>query len=472
MFRIIPVFLFLTNGLLAQTIQPSDSLDLVEYVNLPSNGLALNLNITESYFYNTPVTFREEKAIRKDLKKKPLSAELHDELGRLYFKQELYDSAMLHLTRALELYDIMRPYNAEIFNKMARIYELAQDYESAGKYYSTAFSLDAENADALHGVGSMYLMFSMPDSAAPYLDYALQLNPNNRNYITSCFMKDLFLAMNSFGDLNKVKEKAGFGIDFVIPTPYVSRYEKTFPKDESYKGMSKAMQLLKYLYVCFSISDMDSIPDGGTWTLPEGGQAELESILAYFSSQNYFPNPAIRQECMGVAQLLLGRFEEAQKTYLTLVEDFPENTSYPEYAATACLFNKNARKAISILDNSWNTFQNPATLKQLYTYCHSEEYYDLALEYVNKYALIDTSFEPKIARGSILFAQKDYLACTRMFQEDPSLKTASEYGAALYIATCIMTGKKEDAKAEIAALRSRFPESEDLIVLHTQYLLN
>lgn len=147
--------------------------------------------------------------LKKALSIYPDFAEAHVELGRLYERARMYDSAVAQDTRALQL----KPMNATANNNMgsvditlgkyqeaipylkrsiegnpnfkfvylnlARAYKQVKEYDSAAKNYNLMLAFDPNYADGQKELATVYFMQQKYDSAAVHFRIVTQLTPND-----------------------------------------------------------------------------------------------------------------------------------------------------------------------------------------------------------------------------------------------------------------------------------------------------
>jgi len=147
--------------------------------------------------------------LRKALGIYPDFAEAHVELGRLYERARMYDSAVAQDTRALQL----KPFNATANNNMgsvditlgkyseaipflersiagnpnfkfvylnlARAFKQLKQYDSAARYYNEMLVFDPNYLDAQKELATVYFMLQRYDSAAVHFYVVTQLTPND-----------------------------------------------------------------------------------------------------------------------------------------------------------------------------------------------------------------------------------------------------------------------------------------------------
>lgn len=139
----------------------------------------------------------------------PDFAEAHVELGRLYERSRMYDSAVIEDKRALKL----KPFNATANNNMgsvyitlgkydeaipflkksiegnpnfkfvylnlARAYKQVKQFDSAAKNYKLMLAFDPGYVDGQKELATVYFMMQQYDSAAVYFKNVTQLLPND-----------------------------------------------------------------------------------------------------------------------------------------------------------------------------------------------------------------------------------------------------------------------------------------------------
>jgi tetratricopeptide (TPR) repeat protein len=127
------------------------------------------------------IVFRMPDAVEIELNKaialNPKNAELHYQLGRLYFSEEHFERSIEEVNRAVTI----APDYPEAYDSLGLSYEALQDFQKAGDNYRKAIDLDRK-----HGIkdewplvdyGTMLFREESPQAALPYFIEALEINP-------------------------------------------------------------------------------------------------------------------------------------------------------------------------------------------------------------------------------------------------------------------------------------------------------
>jgi len=92
------------------------------------------------------------KLLQQALKQNPEDSQLHNDIGLLYIRKELYSSAETHFTKALEL----DPSCAECFNNLGYLKTVLGQAVEAEKYLKKSILLQANYADPHFNLGVLY----------------------------------------------------------------------------------------------------------------------------------------------------------------------------------------------------------------------------------------------------------------------------------------------------------------------------
>jgi protein O-mannosyl-transferase len=105
-------------------------------------------------------------------------ADTHGDLGAIYFTDKQYDSAEVHLKRALEL----NPKLSAAAANLGTVYLTETKYSDALKYYLQADYVDPSNITAVFNTGVCFVQFKQYDSAVFYFKKSVAIAPDYYNH--------------------------------------------------------------------------------------------------------------------------------------------------------------------------------------------------------------------------------------------------------------------------------------------------
>lgn len=107
----------------------------------------------------------------------PDFADAHIELGRVYDREKMHDSALVHDLRAIEL----NPNNATARNNLGNVYLAKAKWEEAKNNFLIAIQLNPNLKYSYYNAGLSFKQMQKFDSAIIYFNIALAMEPGNMN---------------------------------------------------------------------------------------------------------------------------------------------------------------------------------------------------------------------------------------------------------------------------------------------------
>lgn len=119
------------------------------------------------------------KLLEKCVELQPDHEVAHEHLGNAYMKRFRYDDAIKHYLINIEITEKEGDECDWHYEEIAQAYFGKQEYDTAEKYFQKALVLNAENIDAILGMGRVRASQEKYDEAMKYFDQALELEPEN-----------------------------------------------------------------------------------------------------------------------------------------------------------------------------------------------------------------------------------------------------------------------------------------------------
>lgn len=143
-----------------------DPKDLIDYHT--SFQKATTLSFEEKYDEAKEI-FEKLLRERKDFH------EIHPQLARIAISQEDYPNAIMHLTKAIEVY----PKNSENYNNLGIIYSKQQNHHQAEIYFNKSLTIDPYNTQILNYLGFALIKQGKHDQAILHFNKTLKVDPDN-----------------------------------------------------------------------------------------------------------------------------------------------------------------------------------------------------------------------------------------------------------------------------------------------------
>lgn len=120
-----------------------------------------------------------ETELKAAIRLNPANAELHYQLGRFYFSEELFQDSIDEVNRALAI----APEYPQAYDSLGLAYEGLQDSQRAAENYRKAIELDRKYGKndewPLIDYGTLLLREESLEASVPYLKQALNINPRS-----------------------------------------------------------------------------------------------------------------------------------------------------------------------------------------------------------------------------------------------------------------------------------------------------
>ncbi|MBN2180258.1 MAG: tetratricopeptide repeat protein [Deltaproteobacteria bacterium] len=143
-----------------------------KYVLLVSIPLILLLSLAT---YQRNSVWRDEITLWRDcVKKSPGKARCHNNLGRSYYREGIFEEAEQEYKKALAL----DPEYFHAYNNLGSVYASMEKYDEAIEQYQQGLSVNPGSSDLWYNIANIYKVSGYIDEAIQHYQQALSLNPN------------------------------------------------------------------------------------------------------------------------------------------------------------------------------------------------------------------------------------------------------------------------------------------------------
>lgn len=319
----------------------------VKYILLFSVPAVMLLGLAT---YQRNSVWQDEITLWRDcVKKSPGKARCHNNLGRAYYKKEMFEEAELEYKSTLSL----DPEYVHAYNNLGSVYASMERYEEAAEQYRKGLEINPGFADLWYNLGNVYKVKGNMDEAIQYHQKALSLNPGEAR--AHYELGGIYTEKGMYGEAEAAYRKAIF-----INPYFIEAYHNLGNVYQKSERLEDAMSIYKKV-LGLNPEIIESYNNLGILYYKMGQFADSIAILK--EALKVDPDNYTVHYNLGNIYHNEGKLDEALAEYNASIRSNPDN-AHAHYRL-AKLYKETGRPEDSILEIKKILMQKPDNIQAL-----------------------------------------------------------------------------------------------------------